>query len=235
MKPVLLAILLLSGLSGWSQRTIDVKNENNYAIAGLYYTVGGEPVSLAKYVRVIDGTPFFSEQWMLGSLIVKGGTRYDNLMLRLDLVANEVHYMDSLGNPFVATSNVSELWLTDVQENKRYHFLHSDAITSSSPPQKGWYQMLTGGPVVLFKQHYKYINEMNQNGVKEQSISTKPAYFILVNKNFSVIKKIGDISGLLGDKRSELESYIKANNLSNKSEGDYINLVGYYNGNKTEQ
>lgn len=229
MKYSLLIGLVLAISTSFGQRVVDV-DKTDSPISNVFYTVGGEPVSIAKYVRVVEGSPFFSDNWLWGSLTLPGGRKYDTILLRLDLSANEVQYMDNQGNPLIATSPVAEIWLTDTNQNK-IHFVHSSAITASNPPAVGWYQLLVGGKVSLLKGFTKEITEVARysTGVRDQTINTKTTYYLLNEGKLYEIKKIGAIPDLLTEKKADLEKYISANRLNSKSDGSFISLVSYYN------
>src|SRR5215813_8777887 len=97
MKLILSSLLLLSASLVNAQRVIDVSKTDQSPFRGLFYVVGGNPFSMVKYAKVTEGSPFFKDDWMKGSVIVKSGEQYDNQLLRLDLISNELHYLDSMG------------------------------------------------------------------------------------------------------------------------------------------
>lgn len=232
MRHTLIFILCFAAISGSGQRIVDV-GKSDAPISALYYAVGGEPVSLVKYVKVVEGTPYFSEDWLDGSLIVSGGRKYDTVLLKLDLLAHELQYLDNDGNALVATTPVTEIWINDKMA-RRLHFFNASFLPApdgGSVPLKAWLQLLTDGPYLLFKEHSKQISESKAygSGIVEQTISTKFKYYIFAGGKLSYVKKIGEVPDILGNKKDELEKYIKSNRLSGKTEGDYISLISYYN------
>ena len=48
--------LLLSPLISGQQRVVDVGKEETSPLSGLFFVLGGEPYSLARYVRVVEGS-----------------------------------------------------------------------------------------------------------------------------------------------------------------------------------
>ena len=200
---------------------------------GLFYVVGGQPYSLAKYTKVVDGTPFFKDEWMRGSVIIKSGEQYDNQMLRLDLIDNEVHYLDSIGQEMISTDAIVEVLMKDSLSGNRYRFVDSSAIAvpKSERPVNGWYQLLTIGAVNLFRKFQKEIVETRPYGAAtyEESIKTSSVFFVAHNNMFIRIKKIKEIPDILSDKRAELNNYINSKNLTGKTDSDYTSLVDYYN------
>jgi hypothetical protein len=231
MKMVFTLLFLMTAWISRSQKVIDVDKETVNPTQGLFDVVGGTPFSYAKYVRVVDGTPFFSETWMTGSLILPGGTRYDGLRLRLDLIDNKVHFLDKSGTAMVATSPIAEMWLTDSANGTKYHFVNASALSVFQPPGNSWYQSLTEGPVLLLKEFSKKLEERSVYGsaTAEQHIKTYFNYFLAADKSTIPIKKLGTITEVLAGKKEVLEKFISNNHLNGKKETDMVRLVDYYN------
>ena len=233
MKFILSLLLLFSALLCNAQRVIDVSQVDVTPTRGLFYVVGGNPFSMAKYAKVNEGSPFFKDEWMKGSVIVKSGDQYDNQLLRLDLISNELHYLDSVGQEMITTEKVVEVILKDTLSGNRYRFVYSSAIDvpKSEKPANGWYELLNMGAANMFCKHQKEIVETRPYGAAtyDEAIKTTILYFIAYTENFYRIKKIKDIPDILTDKRTELNNYINSKDLSGKSESDYKNLIEYYN------
>ena len=231
MKSFLYFLFLFSTAFAQAQRTVDVDKNDVDPTRGFFYSVQGEPFSIAKYIRVVDGSPYFNDTWMLGSVMMSNGHRYDSLHFKLDLLANELHFLDLQGRELVAAGKLSELWLTDSVSGAQSHFVYSSAIVASSPPENGWYQLLAIGNADLFVRLHKDITEFTpyNSATTEQSIKTTAWYFVVVNKVFSRIKKFSELSDLLSNKSAEIKSFINTNHLSGRSANDYTRVVTYYN------
>lgn len=220
-------LLLLSHPVLRAQQTIDVGKEDVNPMSGLFTAVGGEPVSFARYVKVVDGTPYFSEDWMNGTLVMPSGKKFDSVQVKIDLLADEVHYKDKAGNALIATSRLREIWLKDATGARKFHFVHSSHIGSGT----GWHLLLTDGRAILLKKLVKEIIETKPYGssVTEQRIQTSSRYFILLNNQLLTVKSLSAIPDLLPDQGDALRQYISTNKLKGKSDGDYISLISYYN------
>ena len=233
MKLILSPLLLFSAMLCNAQRVIDVNQVDVTPTRGMFYVVGGNPFSMAKYAKVNEGSPFFKDEWMKGSVIVKSGDQYDNQLLRLDLISNELHYLDSVGQEMITTEKVAEAILKDTLSGKRYRFVYSTAIDvpKSEKPANGWYELLSMGTANMFCKHQKEIVETRPYGAAtyDEAIKTTSLYFLANNGSFYRIKKIKDIPDILSDKRSELINYINNKDLSGKSDSDYSSLIDYYN------
>nr|MBU9936845.1 hypothetical protein [Ferruginibacter sp.] len=113
MKAFLFIFSFLPAFSGYAQKVVDVSKNNLPNTAGLYYAVGGQPFLNYKYVRVMEGTPYFKEEWMGGKVIMSGGYAYDSVYLRLDLMENSLHYIGQDGQEMISTSPVRSVILSD--------------------------------------------------------------------------------------------------------------------------
>lgn len=229
---VAITALLLnsSGLSA-QQKVIDVGKEDVSPLSGLFTAVGGEPVSFARYVKVVEGSPFFSDDWMPGTLVMPSGKKFDSIQVKIDLLADEVHYQDKAGNPLIATSQLREIWLKDASGSRKTHFVHSSYIGSGTGASQGWHQMLTDGRAILLKKQIKEILETKPYGssVTEQRIQTTARYFILLNNKLLSVKSLSAIPELIPEETESLRQYISSNKLKGKTDGDYISLISYFN------
>lgn len=232
MRNLIVSLITLLPLSVLAQRVVDVgKDDINIIASGFFYTVGGEPVSTAKYVRVVDGSPFFLPDWTKSIITLSEGKQYGNIQSKLDLVANTVYFLDPEGREMIATTPIKEVMLIDSIRNKVYTFINSTFIDSETPLEAGWYQVLMPGKTPLLKKINKSISESKPYGsaTTEQRINSSSSYYVLSNKSLAKVKKFKDLGSLLSDKSSEVDDYISKNKLNGKNEKDYIDVVDYYN------
>src|SRR5215208_3030005 len=107
MRCFFLIIFSVASFFSFGQKTIDVtKNDVNVTSPNILTIVGGTPFVNAKFAKVVSGSPYFYEDWLKGSVIMNGGKEYAGLSLKLDLVDNELHYLDAAGNEMIATSEL---------------------------------------------------------------------------------------------------------------------------------
>ena len=233
MKRLLAFLFLLPALAGWCQQTkvVDVGKEEVRLSPGRFYSVGGEPVSPVKYVKVVDGSPYFSQSWMKGSLDLGDGRGYENLWLKLDLADNSVLFIDAEGRVMIANAVIKNISLTDSVTGKKYDFVFSPFIKGTGEIRKGWYQVIVSGKATLYKHLAKVINETKPYGqaTYEQTIVTSSSYFLMTDSVFAPIKKIKALPDMLSDKKEELNQYLSGKNLPGKTDAVYAGLVSYYN------
>ena len=222
-----LCIIAATTLS--AQRVIDVDKFDGSALSFLK-SVGGEPLSNTKFVRVVDGSPYFVDQWLKGSVFIEEN-EYRNIFLRLNILETSLEFKDSKGELMICTQPVKRVMLKDSSAGTSYAFVHSGVLPSTPEFKNVWLMELASGKASLYKLAKKQINEVRPYGsaTNEQHIQTSYSYFLLQNNTFTRIRKVSDLVDVLSNKQKELQDFAKSNKLSNKDETDMIKLVAYYN------
>jgi hypothetical protein len=192
--------------------------------------IEGVPYSLEKYTRIVDGTPFFSDSWMNGKILLQNGSISRNLPLRLNLLENKVNYLNPKGQEMVITEPMRYLILTD-SAGVEYSFLHGDQLTNDQDLQDVWFQVLVNSRISLCKQTKKAVRETKGYGsaTAEQSIQTSDLFYVRNKNDFIHIKKWDDLLAALDDKRELVRQYSRQHHLNGRSQSDYIQLLAYYN------
>jgi hypothetical protein len=207
------------------------KTDLNVTSPNVMFVVGGTPFVNAKFAKIVSGSPYFYEEWMKGNVFVNGGKEYSGLFLKLDLLNNEMHYLDPAGVEMVTTSELQKLVLFDTIAQQVFTFINSSFINSGNAPQKGWYLLLSTGTASLFKKLHKVVREEQpyNSATVEQHVETRSRYFVLYKNVFTEIKKIKDAPDILIDKKDPLLRYIKENNLKGKTDEEFLALIDFYN------
>jgi len=87
-----------------SQRVIDVDKFDGSAL-NFFRTVGGEPVMNTKFVRLVEGTPYFNENWLKGNVVIEE-SEYRNLLLRVNILETALEFRDTRGEAMVCTQPI---------------------------------------------------------------------------------------------------------------------------------
>lgn len=226
---VFLSLMFYSG-NCISQRVINVDDPPARLPNSAFYITGGHTVSTTKYIRVISGSPYFSETWMKGTVYLTDSTVARNVRVRLDLFDGSLLYINENNEEMISVLPVYQVSILDTVTNKKYIFIHSSTITGTTNIRKTWYEVLAGEKFTLLKEYHKEVFETKAyaSSVTEQEIRTSERYFIGVNNTISRVKTLPDIVALAGDRAGQLQQYISENKLSPKKETDLISLVRYY-------
>jgi len=230
---LLFAVLLCSyTIPLRAQKIVDVAEGNASAMSPSFFSVvGGEPVVFAKFAKIVDGTPYFSDEWMKGNVVIDGEKQFTGVFLKLDLYNNEVHYRDPKGTELVAVTPIQKLILFDSSSQRVYTFINGIYLNANRRVN-GWYQLLSEGKAYAFKQIKKQMSENKPYGSAtiERSVHTSIQYYALYGGNFIQVKKFKDLPDILSDKKDEVSNYIKTTDLAGKTEDDYKVVFNYYNG-----
>jgi hypothetical protein len=233
MRKVLVCFYILLLQNATAQRVVDVTSGDNRINASSFFTVSGTPFVNEKYVRLVEGSPYFYDDWLSGSLVSVDGQEYKNLSLKLNLHSHEILYRDELGTETIATTQIAEVILTNASGNN-FRFVHSSRLPqqTTNPLKTGWYLWLCSGTADLYKFYNKQMSESTPYGsaTSEQKIKTKEKYLISYNNAFIEIGKLKEAPGIMANKKSELETFLKEKDDKNLSMDDrYAALVQYYN------
>lgn len=190
----------------------------------------GVPFPHEKYTRIAEGTPFFSERWMQGKVLLENGAISALLSLRLNLVENAVHYMDKDGAEMVISAPLRYLVMTD-PEGRQYNFLHGDQLTDDKELKDAWFQVLVNADISLCRLTRKAIRQSGSYGttITEQTIQTTETYFVKRKNDFIRIRKWDDLLAVMDDKKDLVRSYSREHHLNGRNEKEYIEILDYYN------
>jgi hypothetical protein len=227
MKYTLALMMSLGFYTTYSQQVIDVNN-TNYNALNMLQVVGGNPVTNAKYVSLVEGSPYLQEEWIKGKLVTEQGYVFQDVFLRLNLIENTIHYKDPKGNEMIATMPIREVILPEQATSKTLRFVNSNILPSS---KKGWYLLLHNANVSFFKFYDKILSENRpyNSATTEQRIMTKEKYFVMMKNVSYPIKNIKDLQALFMDKQKDVEMFIKSLDTKKPLEERMIEIVEYYN------
>ncbi|HET9744618.1 MAG TPA: hypothetical protein VFP97_02830 [Chitinophagaceae bacterium] len=215
-----------------AQRVIDVDKETgNASVFNYVYTVAGTPFVSAKFLRVVEGSPFFNEQMMKGAIILSEGKEYRNIMVRINLLESQVNYIGDKQIEMVASTPIREVVVWDTINNKDHSFIYSTYIEAVEKPEKGFYELLQAGQAQLYKRHKKQLLESKPYGSAtiEQRIQTEITYFILKDKQWRRVKKVRDLTALLNDKTKDIAKFISDNKINGDSQANFESVIAHYN------
>ena len=215
-----------------AQKVIDVNKQDVTVGNDIFYTVGGAPFVNAKFVSLVEGTPYFKDEWLKAKITMPAGKEYKDISVKIDLFDNELHYLDNKNAEYIATSPVKEVAISDALGNS-YRFFHTDFITQPTANQKkGWVLLLAPGTASLYKSFTKVVSESKPYGsaTTEQRMRTNESYLVLYNNSLMEIKKIKDAPSVLANKQKELEEFLKSKDDKKLSMDERFKaLIDYYN------
>jgi hypothetical protein len=211
--------------------SVDVDKTNGLPL-NAFYTVSGSPVVNYRFVRLVEGSPFFRENWMNCVALSSDGKRFKCHQVKLELVYNDVYYLNEKGEEFICTEPLKEMVLTDTVTNASYQFVHSSHVPALAQSRQGWYLRLVNGKASLYQAFVKSINEAKQYGsaVTDQRINTAEEYLIVYDGRVMKCKKPKEVPALIADGKKELESFLKSDEIKQFTTAEQMTaMINMYN------
>lgn len=228
MKPLFFSFLFFWAQFASAQKV--VINDNTNAL-DFFKLAGGVPIANIKFTKLVEGSQYFKNDWMKGVIVMSEGWQYPNILVKLNLVDNEIIYKDKNGNELIANSPIKRVILTDTISRETYIFLNSRFVLNNGNDANVWYQVLFEGNASVLKQANKILKENIPygTGLIEQTITDNPKYFILYDNKLTHVKKVSDVAAILPDKKNDLLKYISDKKITGKGESNFVEIVHYYN------
>lgn len=232
MRAFLVMLMIMINVAASAQQSVNVDKTDQSAL-NFFDVVGGAPIMRAKFTRLVEGSPYFSDEWSKGRVLIENNTaEFKNVFVRLNLLDVTLEFRDAAGEELTCSSPVRRVKLVDAAKSTESIFVHSSFLPTEKEFKKGeWLQELSAGKMTLYKWHKKRLTESRpyNSATYEQHITTVFHYFILVNDQFIKIKRASDISELAGEKKKQIEEFIKSKNLDGKDETAMTQVVAYFN------
>jgi len=231
MKSLFTVVGMMLILDCTAQKTVDVTSGDTRVDQNSFYTVNGTPFVNVKFVALVEGTPYYKDEWSKGVLVSETGQQYKNLSIKLDLYENVIHYLDEKGVEMTTFSPIKEVVLTDALGNNT-RFVRVSSLKAPLESKSEWVHWLYTGTASLYKVYEKKYWEQRpyNSATTEQHVRTNEKYLVLANNVFLEIKKLKDAPSVLASKKTELEEFLKTKDDKNASMDDrFVALIEYYN------
>jgi hypothetical protein len=182
----------------------------------------------------IAGSPFFMVEWKYGYVTLNNNKVYSKRLLRINFQSQEIHYLTENNLEMsLPAGSVKEIALIDSTKNPAMQYL----FQSGFPPidnqnEKNFYLFVSKGKISLLKAfRTNVIVDKNEfSGETNKEFRTYEDYYFFTGASIQKIKKDKEyITGLLKDKKENIEVFIKTNNLTCKSMQDIKKIIDYYN------
>lgn len=228
----ILCVLMLCSACVFGQRRVDVDMPAVTLQSGSFFqAVNGMPVATNVYFRVVEGSAFFEPEWTKG-LVAFDKKHYGNVMIKLDLLKNELHFKDSKGEEMICSSPVNRITFGDPRQGNVPTFVYSAFIPELAAfKPEAWLQVHAEGKAGLYTHHKKTISETRPYGsaTLEQRITTNEIHYLVHNNQYTRVRKLFNILNLLADKKAELQQWIKENKIDESNPADWARVVDAYN------
>lgn len=198
------------------------------AMPGFLFDLKGE-VLVNKYSKVTVGSPFFTDDWLKGKFISTDGRTYDNLSLKLDLVGNDIHFLNDQSQEMILYTPVSQIILTNFVTGQSFTFIKKEKLCHTN--SKIWFQVLDSGKALLLKSQPRQVIELKRYGssVTEENIISSVYYYLFYNQVCYPINTAGELWEKLNEYLPGFEEKAKIKGSRKKTEDELIRLTGQFN------
>lgn len=178
----------------------------------------------------IKGSPFLSDSWNIGEVILKNGQR-ERANIKYDIYIDELIVKRGGGSiiinkPLVKGFNYSldgviyNFSLVNMGEGKGNKYLH----------------LLENGPVKLYKNYFTTIKKgevstgySSSRSSSDQFINSHKYVYQMADKPLTEVPKAKKIAEILPDFNKEISAFIKKERINTKREKDIIKVTNYMN------
>jgi hypothetical protein len=244
MKFVSASILFLSGISSLlmgqniprqyfidqlkiqsSESRIEKNKDGNTILISEFRGENVKLQSRMDMTRTYLGTPYFGDQWYMGSMYFKGGKEVNGVMA-YNLVNNTLYY--SLNENVQAIEvNPDKFTLGEVT----FQSFDNQFIGTAN----FYYEAISDGEPKLLKQYIDTFVQLNSNdgssygsnpqGDYEGEFVKSSKYYIVIQKKLVLVTKKRSFIKSLGPYQKKAKVFVDHNHLNLKKEEDIINLI----------
>jgi len=187
---IISSVMLFSFAS--AQQTINVDDPNNRSQVNLN-GINGEPVTMVKYARVVEGSIFIPADFTNSTILVKNNKRViNNVKARINIVEHTLHYMDEKGNEFFTRLPIEEIYFTNPTAGESHIYTQTPDLCTTN--KTGWYEVLEKGKITLYGEIIKTVTENKPYGsaTTEQKVTTTYKYWMQAGTGCTKQGKIND-------------------------------------------
>jgi hypothetical protein len=186
----------------------------------------------------VKGTPFFLNDFGLATISMFDNRVYDKIRFNYNVMENTLHYKDDKKvERVLPNTQISEFVLVDSLGTNQYLFKTVTKISGVESKHVGHFSLvLYDGKIVslnmipekqLLKADYK--GGYSSEATHDEFVDAKSYYII---KNNSAAEKVKlnkkSLLAVLADKQSEVERYLKKENIDASTEKGWIKALAYY-------
>lgn len=183
-------------------------------------------VEANRYSDIIDGTPFYKEDWQLAAVMLENNILVENVKVRINLLDNEIHYLDSTGAEMISTQHIKSIIFKNSLNDTSAVFVSGYAFPGTDAlPATNWMQLLAKGKASLLKQYDKKVAETKgySSATIEKNILTETKYFVWYKNTLTRVKNGAEITDLLQDPK------MQASKKNAKSEAELKAVIDAFN------
>jgi hypothetical protein len=190
---------------------------------GLYN--GSQYIPYTNLIK--DDHPYFKSDSMYRGDIIYDSVLYENVPMYYDLVKEQV----VINDPFniYKISLINEKINAFTLLNHRFYWVQPDSI-NRHVLSAGFYDKLYEGRVNLYERELKRLQEVINNQELSRIIIPRNDFYLEMHGRFYAINKQKTLYRLLGNRKNEIQQFIRKNKLSYRKdkENTLTRVIAYY-------
>lgn len=231
MKKYLSCILLLCFCKIHAQ-SINVDDPRTVSSTQVFVNnIMGVPYQPVKYYRFTEGSMYVPENFSPSVLFFRDGkNKYAKIMARLNIVENQIHFLNEKGKEMISNIPVEEIYFTDTLTNTTKIYVHNIPFHQNN--KEPWYEVLEKGKVSLYREIDKYISETKVYGqaTLEYKVVTSYVYWLVMDNSAKKMRHINELTALLNSLNPAFKAPSGSQKWSDKKNEDWVKLVEIFNG-----
>lgn len=225
---VCILAMLFPVLSFGQGQTLQFMKEDN----SFLNDANGRPL-LLRSEYLIEGSPFFNQDYCIADLKVRNGKYYQGIKVKLNLQQNLVIYDAGDGKEIAAITPIEKIIFVNCADPPR-----NQVLLSGFPPVDGqtvnsFYVLLDSGRVTLLKHigvNYRDVKYYGSNQTTRVFEQKETLYAYQPHKGMMrLAKEAAAVLSLLSDQRKAVEAFLRNNTLTCRKETDLVKVFRFYN------
>lgn len=194
--------------------------------------VNGRPMML-RSEYLIEGSPFFSQEYCTANLKVRNGKYYQGIKAKLNLQENLVIYDAGDGKEMASITPIEKIIFVNCADPAKNQVFRSGFPPVDGQTVNSFYLVLDSGRVTLLKRigvNYRDVKYYGSNQTtrvfeqKEMLYAYQPAKGMI-----RLAKEETAVLSLLSDQRKAVQAFLTTNDLKCRKETDLVKVVQFYN------
>ena len=185
----------------------------------------GKIISSNNYTDV-DGSPYFPQEWIEGSITLKSGKKIAYNALRYNLMSGNLEF-NYTGKPYDVINLMNEFMLGTMRFRNGFP-------TTEKQNSESFYQVLYDGKQKLLCHRTAniYVDQPYNSATKTKKLDVIETYYVqkMDGKLYEVRKNLKYFLVILGDKSNQLEEFCKRENIKLRSWNDAVKVLEYAEG-----
>ena len=178
------------------------------------------------------GSPYFDPEFLPANIVLATGQRYENVLVKINLLSNEVIYKTPEGKELAVLPAIKQV---ELNKNGSLLFFEYGFPVFEKQNHKTIYQVLTKGKVSLLKYFFIQVTEAKpySSATMLRTIEQFPRLFLYDQsmRLKKAPKSNEDLISLYKDDATKLKGILEKNNFKIKKESDFIQCIAKMNEN----